>query len=90
MTAPKISDHALLRLLVKGSGLDLEGLREAMAESLERAHTAARSVSTSDYLVRADGLLFVVRGETVVTVVDDRGPSKSAKVIVNTQDHPTE
>jgi hypothetical protein len=66
-----VSDHALLRFLERAGGLDVAGLRLALEDSLARAHGAARSVAACDYLIRADGLLYVVRGDTVTTVLED-------------------
>ncbi|WPZ06597.1 hypothetical protein [Pelagerythrobacter marinus] len=71
MSAPDITDHALVRFLDRGGGCDVEELRAQIAASLTRAHSAARAVSTSDYLVTVDGLTFVVRGERVTTVLTD-------------------
>jgi hypothetical protein len=73
-----VSDHALLRFLERAAELDIDGLRARLTDSLARAHAAARSVSTSDYLIRADGLVFIVRGETVTSVVPDEGPINHA------------
>jgi hypothetical protein len=69
-----VSDHALLRFLERAAGLDIEGLRLTLTASLARAHSAARSLSDSDYLIKADGLIYVVRGETVTTVLPDKQP----------------
>lgn len=78
MSKPRVSDHALVRWLERAGGLDVEDLRTKLEESLERAHTAARSVSSSDYLIKADGLLYVVRGEIVSTVLDEHSEGASA------------
>ncbi len=81
MNAPAISDHALLRFLERGADMRVEELRASLSASLARAHRAARSVSGSDYLIRADGLLFVVRGETVCTVVHDKDAVTAAATL---------
>ena len=73
-----ISDHALLRFLERAAGLDIEELRLRLESSLVRAHAAARSLTASDYLIRADGLLYIVRGETVTSVVPDKDPTGCA------------
>lgn len=78
-----VSDHALLRFLERAGALDVAGLRENLAASLERAHSAARSVSRADYLIQADGLIFVVRGEVVTTVIEQRNPGASARALEN-------
>lgn len=67
-----ISDHALLRFLERAGGLDIEDLRARLASSLARAHLAARSLGDSDYLINSDGLVYVVRGETVTTIVEHK------------------
>lgn len=82
MTAPGITDHALLRFLERTGGLDIEGLRSTLGASLARAHAAARSVSSADYLIRADGMIYVVRGENVTTVLDDRSATANAAALV--------
>jgi hypothetical protein len=69
-----VSDHALLRFLERAGGLDIEELRVRLTNSLVRAHAAARTLGKGDYLIRSDGLLYVVRGETVTTVVEDKTP----------------
>lgn len=77
--SPQISDHALVRFLDRGGGLDVEELRASIAASLGRAHSAARAVSASDYLVTVDGLTFVVRGETVTTVFENATVGQKAR-----------
>lgn len=77
MAGPHISDHALIRLLERAGGYDMETLRARMERALSRAHAAARSISDSDYLIRVDGHTFVVRGDTVTTVLDDNTPPKA-------------
>lgn len=78
-----VSDHALLRFLERAGGMPIEELRAALESSLARAHSAARSVTQSDYLIKADGLLYVVRGELVTTVVEDSSAARSAATLAN-------
>lgn len=78
MSGPKISDHALVRLLERAGGLDIEQLREEVSISLENAFSAARSISQSDFLIRVDGMVYVVRGSVVTTVLDDKEPRDQA------------
>ena len=78
MALPKISDHALLRLLGRHGGFDVEALREELSAVLNRAHHAARAMGDSDYLIKIDGMTFVVRGETVTTVLETRAPAEEA------------
>ncbi|MFZ5747162.1 MAG: hypothetical protein ACOY45_05830 [Pseudomonadota bacterium] len=81
MSRPSISDHALLRFMERGGEMDVEALRARLEASLARAHTAARSVSTSDYIIKADGMLFVVRGERVTTVIADTSEHEAARAL---------
>ena len=76
-----VSDHALLRLFERAAGLDIEQLRARLSNSLARAHDAARSITESDYLIKADGLLYVVRGNTCVTVLADDHDFASADAL---------
>lgn len=74
MRGPDVSDHALVRFLERCGGMDVEAMRIALSASLARAHSAARSLGQSDYLITIDGHVFVVRGETVTTVLPASGP----------------
>jgi hypothetical protein len=79
---PRVSDHALLRILER-SGIDIEGVRSAVADALARSHALAESLGTSDHLITVDGLTFVVRGGTVTTVIRSRGPQDRAIALAN-------
>ncbi|RIA44066.1 hypothetical protein DFR49_2302 [Hephaestia caeni] len=70
MSGAKLSDHALIRLLERGAQIDLERLRLTVEASLARAAAAARSIGGGDYLITIDGLSYLVRDDTVVTVLD--------------------
>ncbi|MFV0642939.1 MAG: hypothetical protein ACK5NN_00310 [Sphingomonadaceae bacterium] len=82
---PVLSDHALLRFIERGLGHEIEVLRAALETALNRAHGAARSIGDSDYLVKIDGLTFVVRGETVTTVLHDISPGDRANSLARGQ-----
>jgi hypothetical protein len=69
VTELSISDHALIRFLERAGGLDLPALRGLMSHSLSRAAAAAAQVGVSAYTIRADGLTYVVRNGTVVTIL---------------------
>lgn len=81
MGALHVSDHALVRFLERGAGLDIEALRKNLAQSLQRAHYAAATIGAGDYLIKSDGLLFVVRGDAVTTVLDDVNPGQAAHAL---------
>lgn len=71
MVRPAISDHALLRWLERTGAVDLDPVRSQLAASLERAFTAAATLGSSQFLILADGLVYVVRNGTLVTVLPD-------------------
>jgi len=81
MTGPKISDRALIRFLERSGGVELEQLREQLSQSLARAHNAARSMGTCDHLVKVGGSTFVIRGDTVTTVLQTSDPRDQAREI---------
>lgn len=74
-----ISDHALLRFLERAGGFDVEPLREQMAAALARAGEAAREIGGGHYLIVVDGMRFVVRDDTVVTVLGPGNPRDDAR-----------
>lgn len=86
MSGPQISDHALLRFFERCGGMDVEGARAGLRTSLARAHEAARGLSQSDYLITVDGTLFVVRGETVTTVLEAGPTAQHARALAAKQD----
>lgn len=67
----RVSDHALVRFLERAGNLDVESVRVSLESGLARAAAAARAIGTSDYLIRMNGHTFIVRSETVVTVLLD-------------------
>ncbi|MBL4640632.1 MAG: hypothetical protein JKX86_02350 [Verrucomicrobiales bacterium] len=79
MTSPRVSDHALVRFLERAGGMDVERLRADLSASLERGFVAAREISGSDFLIRVDGLLYLVRNDCVVSVINDHNPQQHAR-----------
>lgn len=59
---PIVSDHAVLRFLERCHGLDVEAIRAEMRHAVE---TGVRFGASA---VICDGVKFVLREETVVTV----------------------
>ena len=70
---PIVTDHALLRFLERAGGLDVEGVRRAIADGLGRAHGAARAIGAENFQIRAEGLVWVMHGDKLVTVLDEHG-----------------
>jgi hypothetical protein len=67
---PRVSDHALVRFLERGGGLQVEAVRAALAASLARAALAAELIGSTRYVIIADGLRYVVENGVLVTVLD--------------------
>ena len=65
-----VSDHALIRFMERGAGVDVEAVRAGMAQALDRASRAAERIGQPDHLIVVDDLVFIVRDATVVTVLD--------------------
>ena len=71
MAEANIPDHALVRWLERAHGIEIEELRKILRE------TAQRHVDAGVAHVFEGGVWFVYRGETLVTVVEER-PSPAA------------
>lgn len=68
---PKISvtDHAVLRWMERAYEIDIEAVRRKIRERVERAvEIAAKLDGEGTVTVSVDGLRFVVRSGTVVTI----------------------
>lgn len=68
----RITDHALVRWLDRTGSFDVERVRAALAASLERCVDAAEKIGEEDYVIVADGLTYLVRDRTLVTVTKRR------------------
>jgi len=77
----RVSDHALVRFLERTGALDAEALRASIEDSLQRAVDRACVLRASQFEIVADGLRYVVRGTSVVTVLVDYGPGVKAPQI---------
>ena len=86
MSDLRVTDHALVRFLARAGSVDVEGLRARVELGLQRARSAVRKISKSDYLVRVDGMVFVVRGDSVTTVLDEQHPGHRAFTLANKPD----
>ena len=67
----KVSDHALVRWMERTGMANLDPVKEAIAASLERAAAAALKLGVAEFLILADGLVYVVREGVVVTVAPE-------------------
>jgi hypothetical protein len=66
----RISDHALLRFLERSGAVDTDAFRALLSVSLERGRRAAERAGLSEFSIVADGLKYVVRDGTLITVLD--------------------
>lgn len=81
MSNLRISDHALIRWLERTGALDVEALREMLARSLDRASSAAAKTGARQYLILADGLVYLVKNDSLVTVMVDESLNAHAKAL---------
>ncbi len=63
-SGPIVTDHAVLRYLERAHGLDVEHFRAHIRELVTRGAAAGATG------VIADGVKFVLQGDTVVTVLE--------------------
>lgn len=77
----EVSDHALVRWLERTGLVDLSPVREALQESLSAGAEAAAKLGVGEFLILADGLVYVVRDRVVVTVVPEDGRHHHARLI---------
>lgn len=64
----RISDHALLRILQRLGGVDVEGLRSSVAKELSGTFSKAQSIGEKEYVNVSGGFAYVVADNTLVTV----------------------
>lgn len=65
---PLVSDHAVLRELQRARGIDVEAVRRQIAAKVRRG------VAQGACGVLVDGLRYVIRNGTVVTILHSAGP----------------
>jgi len=75
----RVCDHALLRFIERVGGLDVEGLRRHLAESLDRAAGAAEQLGAREMTIAADGFHYVVMKGVVITVLTPQMKPKRMK-----------
>lgn len=69
---PQVSNNALLRWLERVHGLPIETFRQALAE------TVGPVTGVGELVVRKEGMKYLVRGDTVVTVIEADGDPSTA------------
>lgn len=82
MSNPRVSDHALIRFLER-SGVQVEQLRATVEASLDRAGRVAAELEQSEYLIVVHDLTFVVRDETVTTILPEGSPGSRARALAH-------
>ena len=82
VTAPiHITDHALVRWLERTGAVEIEPLRIALAQSLQRATAAAEAIGAGKFLILADGMVYVIRDHALVTVIPEDKRHLRAKLL---------
>lgn len=79
--AIRISNHALVRWLERTGLAEIDPLKALLARSLERAARAANTLQSSHYIILADGLVYVVRGGVLVTVLTEDDPHSHVRAM---------
>ena len=85
-----VSDHALVRWMERTGLADLEPVREAIAASLSRAAAGALELGVAEFLILADGLVYVVRNGVVVTVIPEDGRHRHVHLLLSARTAPGE
>lgn len=67
----RVTDHALIRFLERSGAADIDEMRNLIARTLERGRRQAERAGIANYAIIADGLRYVVRGNELVTVLED-------------------
>lgn len=67
----RVTDYAFVRFLERSGAADVEQMRQLIARTLERGRRQAERAGIADYAIIADGLRYVVRGNELVTVLED-------------------
>lgn len=67
---PTVTDHAVLRYIERAHGVDVEAIRRHVAALVKRG------VARRGDAVVVEGVKFVLRHETVITVLNRRWPAK--------------
>ena len=65
----RFTDHAVLRYLERVKGIDVEGYRRSLEESLDKPmmRKVISFAGHADYKVKADGVTYCVRDRSVMT-----------------------
>lgn len=70
----RVSDHAVLRYMERAMGLDIETVRQHIAD------TCAGAAAVGAVCVRSEGFRFEISGNAVITVrPDSQHPSKTTR-----------
>lgn len=81
----RVTDHALVRFLEVAGGIDVEAFRSHVERGLQRAHQAAAQMGVGEYLIRSNGLTFIVRRDgnicSVTSVLEARTSGYRAKLL---------
>jgi hypothetical protein len=81
MNELRVSDHALLRYLERGRGIDVEAVRRELVASCDASHRAATAMGGGNHLILADRLIYVVRQGVMTTVMHECSRYRHARIL---------
>lgn len=70
-----------MRWLERTGVVNFDEIRAELARSLDRAAAAAESIGADEFLILADGMVYVVRDRTLVTVLPEDNRHTRARSI---------
>lgn len=77
----EVTNTALVNWLERTGAADFSGVREAIGKSLAGAAEAAEVLGVGEFLILADGLVYVIREQTLIGVSAEDGRHKHARLL---------
>lgn len=77
----EVTDHAIVRYMERILGVELDGVREQIASSLDspRARRLVEFGGGAPCKVTVAGVVYCMQGHTVTTVLDDRSKRSASR-----------
>jgi len=84
----RVSDHALFRWLQRARIIDVEQIRTMLASALDRAFQAGSAMGGGEFIILAEGMVFIIRDDVVVTVVEEDSRHGHARAMARKAEKP--
>jgi hypothetical protein len=84
----RVSDHALFRWLQHAHIVDVEQIRTMLSTALDRAFQAGAAMGGREFIILAEGMVFVVRDDVVTTVIDEDSRHTRARALAKRAEKP--